>query len=66
MTMDCSFSDIVEAFKSAENILLIAHIQPDGDTLGSTFALQHTLTAAGKTVDVACDDHMPPAICQPF
>ena len=60
MTMGCSFSDIVKAFKDAETILLIAHIQPDGDTLGSTFALQHTLTAAGKAVDVACDDHMPP------
>jgi len=57
--MNCSFSDIEKAFKDADSILLIAHIQPDGDTLGSVFALQRILTLAGKTVDVACDDEMP-------
>jgi phosphoesterase RecJ-like protein len=59
MTMDCSLADIGKAFRDAESILLIAHIQPDGDTLGSTFALRHILTMAGKSVDVACDDGMP-------
>ena len=57
--MDCGLAEIKKAFLDAENILLIAHIQPDGDTLGSVFTLQRILRAAGKAVDVACDGEMP-------
>ncbi len=66
MTMNCSFSDIGKALKDAESILLIAHIQPDGDTLGSTFALQRILLQSGKIIDVACDDEMPKRYAELF
>lgn len=39
--MDCSnFNDII---KSAKNILIISHINPDGDTLGSMCGLYHAI-----------------------
>jgi len=66
MMVNCSFSDIRKAFMDAESILLIAHIQPDGDTLGSTFALQRVLAQIGKPVDVACDDAMPKRYAELF
>ncbi len=43
----------------AEKILLLTHIRPDGDTLGSAFALKHALQACGHTVNVVCDDKIP-------
>lgn len=64
--MDCSLTDIKNALMDAENILLVAHIQPDGDTLGSVFALQHILAMAGKTADVACDGDMPQRYAELF
>lgn len=50
---------IVEAINRAQHITLIAHIQPDGDTLGSCFALAHVLRKRGKTIIVCCDSEMP-------
>lgn len=57
--MDCSLKEIASVFRDAESILLVAHIQPDGDTLGSVFALQRILAMTGKIADVACDGEMP-------
>ncbi len=44
---------------NSEKILLLTHVRPDGDTLGSAFALKHALQACGHTVNVACDDNIP-------
>ena len=57
--MTCSLSDIKSAIEKAENILLVAHIQPDGDTLGSCFAVKATLERLGKKADVCCESDMP-------
>ena len=43
----------------AENILLLCHKNPDGDTLGSASALYWTLKNLGKTVAVLCADPIP-------
>jgi phosphoesterase RecJ-like protein len=64
--MECNLEHIKETLLGAESILLIAHIQPDGDTLGSVFALQTFLRAAGKEVDVACDGEMPQRYAELF
>lgn len=61
-----NLTDIKNALLNADNILLVAHIQPDGDTLGSTFALQRILAMAGKTADVACDGEMPQRYAEIF
>ena len=42
-----------------DDILLLAHMNPDGDTLGSCFALYHGLRALGKRVRVECTDGLP-------
>lgn len=42
-----------------DNILILTHRNPDGDTLGSAFALLRALLAAGKTAGVLCADEMP-------
>lgn len=42
-----------------DDILLLAHMNPDGDTLGSCFALYYALTGLGKRVRVACSDGFP-------
>lgn len=55
----CSLSEIIQAIGSANNILVIAHIQPDGDTLGSCFALGDMLKNMGKQSDIYCEDGVP-------
>ena len=64
--MDDNLTDIKNALLDAESILLVAHIQPDGDTLGSVFALQRILVSVGKAADVACDGEMPQRYAELF
>ena len=42
-----------------DNILILTHRNPDGDTIGSGFALLHALKKLGKTVKVVCTDPFP-------
>lgn len=54
--------ELVEAaglLRSADNILILCHRNPDGDTLGSGFALLRALKAMGKRVRLCCDDSIP-------
>ena len=44
---------------SAPAALILAHSHPDGDTLGSAFALAHALRAMSKQACVLCEDPMP-------
>jgi len=46
----------------AQRIFLIAHVDPDGDTIGSTLALARALRKMGKECSVACDDLVPEAL----
>ncbi|NIN69337.1 MAG: bifunctional oligoribonuclease/PAP phosphatase NrnA [Anaerolineae bacterium] len=46
----------------AQRIFLIAHVDPDGDTIGSTLALARVLRKMGKECSVACDDLVPEAL----
>ncbi len=50
---------VINRLLRAENILLLCHKNPDGDTLGSAGALYHALSALGKTVAVLCADPVP-------
>lgn len=45
--------------KLADNFLIIAHASPDGDTIGSAFALCQALIKFGKKSRVACSDIIP-------
>ncbi|HAX84512.1 MAG TPA: exopolyphosphatase, partial [Ruminococcaceae bacterium] len=46
----------VEFLRSRDNFLILTHSHPDGDTLGSAFALKYALEAMGKTANVRCCD----------
>ncbi len=52
-------TDAVRFIRSHDDILLIAHVSPDGDTLGSSFALYGALSAAGKRLQIVCEDAVP-------
>ncbi len=45
----------------AQRVFLIAHVEPDGDTIGSTLALAHVLRKMGKNCTLACADPIPEA-----
>jgi len=48
-----------ELLKSWDNILVISHASPDGDTLGSATALIRGLEKIGKTCAFVCSDPVP-------
>ena len=44
---------------NSDNILLLSHKNPDGDTVGSAGGLMHALKKLGKNCAVACNDEIP-------
>ncbi len=59
MTMNEATLTIAEWLRTENGFTLIAHVSPDGDTIGSSLALYGVLTAMGKRVRVVCDQRMP-------
>ncbi len=49
----CSF------LRDGDDFLLVAHVSPDGDTLGSSLALYQALTGLGKRAQVVCEETVP-------
>ncbi|MGQ9619725.1 MAG: DHH family phosphoesterase [Bacteroidales bacterium] len=43
---------------NADNILLICHVNPDGDSVGSMLALYHFLTSKGKSVEMISPNYL--------
>lgn len=50
---------LAEWLLQEEAFLLIAHVSPDGDTIGSCLALYGMLTALGKGASICCDQPVP-------
>jgi bifunctional oligoribonuclease and PAP phosphatase NrnA len=50
--------ELSKLFLSAGNILLICHINPDGDAIGSQLALYHYLKSRGKNVDLLSPNYL--------
>ena len=50
---------ILEQLSSAENILLMTHLRPDGDALGSTCGMRSFLRARGIAADVLAPGGIP-------
>jgi phosphoesterase RecJ-like protein len=46
-------------FRSHESFLLLSHVRPDGDAIGSQIALGFSLMAMGKTVYLVNEDGLP-------
>lgn len=45
--------------KKHDNYIILTHASPDGDTLGSAYALYYALNEIGKTACVLCPDVIP-------
>lgn len=45
----------LDRVRKAKRAALIAHVSPDGDTVGATLALRLAFLSLGKAVDVICD-----------
>lgn len=56
MTVDCAAAAAL--LKGWDNILVLCHASPDGDTLGSAAALVRGLRALGKRAWFACGDEI--------
>ena len=58
--MKIELRDAAERLQAANNIVVTAHVNPDGDAIGSSLALLLILRAMGKQVRVLLDDDIPP------
>lgn len=56
MSEQVTIAQVTERLLDADNVLIISHKNPDGDTLGSAGALMWGLHARGKNVAVFCAD----------
>ena len=59
MAMKLDARQAAELLKQQEEILILTHKSPDGDTLGTGYALYYALTAMRKQASVACSDPIP-------
>jgi phosphoesterase RecJ-like protein len=57
------FSDAIEQLITpARRILVITHMSPDGDAIGSLLAMGNLLRDRGKEVTLACEDPVPESV----
>ncbi|MCA0453375.1 MAG: bifunctional oligoribonuclease/PAP phosphatase NrnA [Chloroflexi bacterium] len=57
--MTANWSEASEAVRQAKSILIVTHISPDGDAIGSLLGLANGLREMGKQVDAAVDGGVP-------
>ena len=50
--------ELSKLFSSSKNILLICHINPDGDAVGAQLAMYHYLKANGKNVNMLSPNYL--------
>ena len=56
MSKNCSLAETGDMLKAAQKLVIVSHVSPDGDTLGSSLALMHALRMLGKDVIMNVDD----------
>lgn len=56
---NASFEQIGEVLRNHQSFVLISHVRPDGDAIGSQLALGFSLIAAGKNVRMINEDGLP-------
>ena len=52
--------ELLKYIKNSSSALIVCHIRPDGDTLGSGFAIWRLFNAMGKKADIVSDSDNPP------
>src|SRR3989338_6853614 len=55
------FQQLQDVIDRARHVVIFSHRSPDGDTIGSNFALRDALVAQGKSVTSVCSDPLPRA-----
>ena len=56
MTEQLNVQQMAEKLLTADDILILCHKNPDGDTVGCGSALYYALSALDKTAAVLCSD----------
>ena len=59
MTEQLDVQQMAQRLLTADNILILCHKNPDGDTIGCGSALYYALKALEKTTAVLCSDAIP-------
>lgn len=59
MSIATNWTEATQAVEAAETILVVTHIGPDGDAIGTLLGLVGALRARGKVVDAAVDEGVP-------
>lgn len=59
MSENATFEQIGEIFSRHESFVILSHVRPDGDAIGSQIALGFALQAAGKRVRLINEDGLP-------
>lgn len=57
--MEITLKQAGELIEKAKKIVISSHVRPDGDNVGSTLGLYHTLKALGKELFILLDDDLP-------
>ncbi|MDE5981759.1 MAG: DHH family phosphoesterase, partial [Duncaniella sp.] len=56
-------TEVLDLIKESDKIVITCHVSPDGDAIGSSLGLWHTLQAMGKKATIVTPD-CPPKILQ--
>lgn len=59
MLSQTSLNELRKALRDVQRVLIVSHVDPDGDTIGSALGLAWALRARGLTVSLACQDPLP-------
>ncbi|MFT5633705.1 MAG: phosphoesterase RecJ-like protein [Rubritalea sp.] len=57
-----TFEEIIAVINQHQRFIILSHIRPDGDAIGSTIALGSTLEAMGKEVTYINEDGVPESL----
>lgn len=50
---------LIDYISDAKNVLIVIHVKPDGDCIGSGLSLRQIVEDLGKNVDIAVDSELP-------
>ena len=56
---EISLTEICDILENAENVLILTHVNPDGDTIGSAYALKLLVEALGGRARCVCPSAIP-------
>lgn len=51
--------EILRRISEGKSFLVSAHVNPEGDSVGSVFAVQSALSRSGKKAEIVCEDPLP-------